>query len=111
MRPSSQTRNGPQPLIGAGNDQLREAGPRTSIGAVFAAIGFHSGVLQTDLNPNAFVESSGIGALFPYLVGALSTTTTLANAIAIFAAAAYATFFLAAFALPETRGRVLHSEA
>lgn len=53
----------------------------------------------------------GIGALFPYLVGALSTTTTLANAIAIFAAAAYATFFLAAFALPETRGRVLHSEA
>src|ERR1700761_2396874 len=52
----------------------------------------------------------GIGALFPFLVGALSTTTSLANAIAIFAVAAYAVFFLAAFALPETRGRVLHAE-
>jgi MFS family permease len=52
----------------------------------------------------------GIGALFPYLVGALSTTTTLANAIAMFAVAAYGVFFLAAFALPETRGRVLHSD-
>ena len=31
----------------------------------------------------------------------------LANAIAIFAVAGYAVFFLAAFALPETRGRVL----
>jgi len=29
---------------------------------------------------------------------------------AIFAVAAYAVFFLAAFALPETRGRVLHAE-
>ena len=52
----------------------------------------------------------GIGALFPYLVGALSTTTTLANAIAIFAVAAYGVFFLAAFALPETRGKVLHAD-
>jgi MFS family permease len=52
----------------------------------------------------------GIGALFPYLVGALSGTTTLGNAIAIFAVAAYCLFFLAAFALPETRGRVLHAE-
>jgi MFS family permease len=51
----------------------------------------------------------GIGALFPFLVGALSNTTTLANAIAVFAVAAYAVFFLAAFALPETRGRVLHT--
>ncbi len=32
----------------------------------------------------------GIGALFPFLVGYLSQTTTLANAIAIFAVAAYA---------------------
>ena len=52
----------------------------------------------------------GIGALFPFLVGALSTSTSLANAIAIFAVAAYAVFFIAAFALPETRGRVLHAE-
>jgi MFS family permease len=53
----------------------------------------------------------GIGALFPFLVGALSTSTTLGNAIAIFAVAAFCLFFLAAFALPETRGRVLHAEA
>jgi MFS family permease len=53
----------------------------------------------------------GIGALFPFLVGALSTSTTLANAIAIFAVAAYGLFFLAAFALPETRGRVLHADS
>lgn len=53
----------------------------------------------------------GIGALFPALVGYLSTMVTLANAIAIFAVAAYALFFLAAFALPETRGRILHADA
>ena len=53
----------------------------------------------------------GIGALFPFLVGALSTSTSLANAIAIFAVAAYGLFFLAAFALPETRGRVLHADS
>jgi MFS family permease len=52
----------------------------------------------------------GIGALFPFLVGALSSTTSLGNAIAIFAVLAYGLFFLAAFALPETRGRVLHAD-
>jgi MFS family permease len=52
----------------------------------------------------------GIGALFPYLVGALSNSTSLGNAIAIFAVLAYGLFFLAAFALPETRGRVLHAD-
>jgi len=51
----------------------------------------------------------GIGALFPFLVGSLSASTSLANAIAIFAVAAYAVFFIAAYALPETRGRVLHA--
>ena len=53
----------------------------------------------------------GIGALFPFLVGYLSTMTTLANAIAVFAVLAYALFFLAAYALPETRGRILHADA
>ena len=38
-------------------------------------------------------------------------STTLANAIAIFAVIAYCLFFMAAFALPETRGRVLHADA
>src|SRR6202012_3736573 len=53
----------------------------------------------------------GIGALFPYLVGALSTETSLGNAIAVFAVLAYGLFFAAAFALPETRGRILHADA
>jgi hypothetical protein len=49
--------------------------------------------------------------LFPALVGYLSQSMTLASAIAIFAVAAYGLFFLSAFALPETRGRVLHADA
>jgi MFS family permease len=87
----------------------------------FFASGYFSGMgaFLTELYPTRLRGSGqgfcynfgrGIGALFPYLVGALSTTTTLANAIAIFAVAAYGVFFLAAFALPETRGRVLHVE-
>jgi MFS family permease len=87
----------------------------------FFASGYFSGMgaFLTELYPTRLRGSGqgfcynfgrGIGALFPYLVGALSITTTLANAIAIFAVAAYGVFFLAAFALPETRGRVLHAE-
>ncbi len=87
----------------------------------FFASGYFSGMgaFLTELYPTRLRGSGqgfcynfgrGIGALFPYLVGALSNTTTLANAIAIFAVAAYGVFFLAAFALPETRGRVLHAE-
>ena len=87
----------------------------------FFASGYFSGMgaFLTELYPTRLRGSGqgfcynfgrGIGALFPFLVGALSTTATLANAIAIFAVAAYGVFFLAAFALPETRGRVLHAE-
>jgi MFS family permease len=87
----------------------------------FFASGYFSGIgaFLTELYPTRLRGSGqgfcynfgrGIGALFPFLVGALSTSTTLANAIAIFAVAAYGVFFLAAFALPETRGRVLHAD-
>jgi len=87
----------------------------------FFASGYFSGVgaFLTELYPTRLRGSGqgfcynfgrGIGALFPFLVGALSTTTSLANAIAIFAVAAYALLFLAAFALPETRGRVLYAD-
>ena len=87
----------------------------------FFASGYFSGMgaFLTELYPTRLRGSGqgfcynfgrGIGALFPFLVGALSTSTSLANAIAIFAVAAYAIFFLSAFALPETRGRVLHAE-
>jgi MFS family permease len=87
----------------------------------FFASGYFSGMgaFLTELYPTRLRGSGqgfcynfgrGIGALFPFLVGALSTTTTLANAIAMFAVAAYSVFFLAAFALPETRGKVLHAD-
>ena len=47
------------------------------------------------------------GALFPTLVGMLSIRMPLGEAIGLFAGAAYATMALAAFLLPETRGKVL----
>jgi MFS family permease len=88
----------------------------------FFASGYFSGVgaFLTELYPTRLRGSGqgfcynfgrGIGALFPFLVGALSTSTSLGNAIAVFAVLAYGVFFIAAFALPETRGRVLHADA
>jgi MFS family permease len=47
------------------------------------------------------------GALFPALVGRLSDTMPLGQAIGLFAAIAYATMAIAAFLLPETKGKVL----
>ena len=47
------------------------------------------------------------GALFPWLVGALSAVMPLGMAIGVFAAAAYLMMAAAAYALPETRGKVL----
>jgi MFS family permease len=87
----------------------------------FFASAYFSGVgaFLTELYPTRLRGSGqgfcynfgrGIGALFPFLVGALSNTTSLADAIAIFAVAAYGLFFIAAFALPETRGKVLHAD-
>jgi predicted MFS family arabinose efflux permease len=47
------------------------------------------------------------GAFFPTLVGMLSTHIPLGQAIGIFAGLAYATMAVAAFLLPETRGKIL----
>jgi MFS family permease len=47
------------------------------------------------------------GALFPALVGVLSAQMSLGRAIGLFAGLAYATMAIAAFLLPETRGKVL----
>ena len=47
------------------------------------------------------------GALFPTMVGYLSATMPLGQAIGVFAAIAYATMAVAAFLLPETKGKVL----
>ena len=55
----------------------------------------------------AYNVGRATGALFPALVGSLSTRMPLGEAIGLFAALAYATMALAAFLLPETRGKVL----
>jgi len=47
------------------------------------------------------------GALFPALVGVLSAHIPLGQAIGLFAGIAYATMAVAAFLLPETRGKAL----
>ena len=51
----------------------------------------------------------GIGALFPALVGFLSTRLGLGPAIAIFSLVAYGLMIVALLTLPETRGRSLAS--
>lgn len=87
----------------------------------FFASGYFSGMgaFLTELFPTHLRGSGqgfcynfgrGVGALFPTLVGYISTAMGLGNAIAAFAVAAYSVFFLAAFALPETRGKVLQAD-
>jgi MFS family permease len=88
----------------------------------FFASGYFSGIgpLLTELYPTAVRGSGqgfcysfgrGIGALFPALVGYLSQTMSLANAMGLFAVMAYGLLFLAALLLPETRGRALVADA
>jgi MFS family permease len=88
----------------------------------FFASGYFSGMgpFLTELFPTRLRGSAqgfcynfgrGIGALFPTLIGIISANMTLASAIAIFAVAAYGLFFICAFILPETRGKVLRPDA
>jgi MFS family permease len=87
----------------------------------FFSTGYYAGTgaFLTELFPTrlrgsgqgfCFSFGRGIGALFPTLVGYLSGTFELGNAMAVFAVIAYGTFFLTAFALPETKGRVLEPD-
>ncbi|WP_321922386.1 MFS transporter [Paraburkholderia guartelaensis] len=46
-----------------------------------------------------------IGALFPFLIGALAKQYGLGTSIGLFAVAAYGVLIVAALSLPETRGR------
>lgn len=84
----------------------------------FFASGYLAGVgaFLTELFPTRIRGSAqgfcynfgrGMGALFPTLIGYLSATMPLGNAIAIFAVIAYGILFLGALLLRETRGRVL----
>lgn len=88
----------------------------------FFASGYFSGMgpFLTELFPTRLRGSGqgfcynfgrGIGALFPTLVGYISQLLTLSDAIAIFAIVAYGLFFISAYALPETRGKVLRADA
>lgn len=86
----------------------------------FFASGIFSGVgpLLTELFPTR-IRGSGqgfcynfgraTGAIFPFLIGRVSQTTSLGHAIGIFAAVAYGLVMLTALTLPETRGRTLQS--
>ena len=55
----------------------------------------------------AYNFGRGIGALFPALVGYLSATMPLGQAIGIFAGSAYVVVITAVAFLPETRGKIL----
>jgi MFS family permease len=55
----------------------------------------------------AYNFGRGIGALFPALVGFLSTSMPLGRAIGIFAGSAFVVVIIAVALLPETRGRQL----
>jgi MFS family permease len=52
-----------------------------------------------------------VGAVFPALVGALSGTISLGQAIGFFAVGAYGLIIIAASLLPETMGQALRSES
>jgi MFS family permease len=84
----------------------------------FFASGIYSGIgaFFNELYPTR-IRGSGIGfcfnigraigALFPTLVGILSATVPLGEAIGIFTVAAYGLIIVAAALLPETKGRSL----
>jgi MFS family permease len=55
----------------------------------------------------AYNIGRAVGAMFPALVGLLSAHMPLGEAIGVFAAIGYATMAIAAFLLPETKGKVL----
>jgi MFS family permease len=88
----------------------------------FFVLGIFSGMgaCFAELFPNA-VRGSGqgfcysvgraLGAACPALIGAWSTRVSLGESIGVMTVAAYALVVIAAWALPETRGRVLNLEA
>lgn len=59
----------------------------------------------------AYNFGRGVAALNPWLVGLLSASLPLGQSIGVFALIAYGVMVTAALLLPETRGRVLTTEA
>ena len=81
------------------------SGNFSGVGAYFAEL-FPSRVRGSGQG-FAYNFGRGIGALFPALVGYLSATMPLGQAIGIFAGSAYVVVIIAVAFLPETRGKVL----
>jgi MFS family permease len=88
----------------------------------FFASGIFSGMgpFLTELFPTrmrgsgqgfAYNFGRGIAALNPFLVGMLSAKLPLGQSIGVFALIAYGLLIIAALCLPETKGRVLTTEA
>lgn len=82
--------------------------------AYFSGIGaFFSEQFPTELRGSgqgfAYNFGRGIGALFPFLVGWLAASISIAVAIAVFAALAYGVMAVTALLLPETKGQELVS--
>jgi len=59
----------------------------------------------------AYNFGRGVAALNPFFVGVLSATLPLGQSIGIFAVIAYGILIVAALLLPETKGRVLTTDA
>jgi MFS family permease len=83
---------------------------------VFSGIGpFFTELFPTRMRGSgqgfAYNFGRGIAALNPWLVGVVSASLPLGQAIGLFALAAYGLMAVAALLLPETRGRVLTTEA
>ena len=84
------------------------------VSGYFAGLGaFFSELFPTRVRGSAmgfaYNFGRGIGATFPALVGYISASMPLSRAISIFAIIAYSLMGIAAFLLPETRGRALTS--
>jgi len=88
----------------------------------FCSVGVFSGIgpFFTELFPNGvrgsgqgFAYSAGraAGAAFPALVGRLSSSMSLGKAIGVFAAVAYGLLVIAAYCLPETKGKELEGDS
>jgi MFS family permease len=86
----------------------------------FFSLGVFSGIgaFLTELYPTnvratgqgfSYNFGRGVGAFFPALVGFLSATFPLGQAIGVFSGSAYILLVLAAYGLPETRGKEIEA--
>jgi MFS family permease len=58
----------------------------------------------------AYNFGRGIGAIYPVLIGLLSTRLSLGQSIGVFAGSAYGILIVVTLLLPETKGQILKAE-